>query len=1159
MGKIYDEQTDFTTDTDDNQNQSSAIQPVVGDEKLWENVLNRSPENLRKRTEVLRQAVDDLRYYADYDRGLLLTASTGQTFQVASPISGAYTLQMTDLLGSLWIYPAATPGRHSGGRNLGAVMFTAHGSAWLPYAGTATVNDLTFVATSASTGMRGFADTDSLATGGFSVGANRLHITLSPDPTIAGGIGSISSSVVGTPVTKITIKYGSGTLTSIKNIIDYVAANTTLSRMVRGRSTLSDTAAALAAPPAITNAVFQGGYDAEAHQVRASDLATFFLSSDNYLQEGESLALAFAPGPVERVTGNHGGRRQSLFDAPTSQTGGSTSYVNSPNLFNTGRSPELIPGSIPIGKVVDGLFVFIDGTTVGTSPVALGETPGTIARSGASTTALNNFISALAHQPATDGASLVGFTGGGNWHADSNGSSSGNTITQATLHAAILQVLSQLAAYADSDSGARRIGAEAIDANPSDGNEGLALASGSVRQQLTQLLKTQGSSITPGGVNSRVSEYGHRLHGKGPMEKVFSETGPEDLSGGGAQILRVVLNAPASGSNVLGQIEDPAVVYLQPYWYPVASSDDNLDVVELIEAVDSTHVRLTAMSAGRGAVLLENVLFSDVIYDYFCIVSLQGVTAGSGGSGSGYYFASTFTPSNGRLRLRNLNGSNPNFTGAVFNSGGSSTVTFYRTSIVGNSIGGVRVRSMIPQNLVSADSVYYGSGMIKQAYADQSGNPTHTETPLRSIWNGGALNTIASGTGASTSAPDGSGYVTVGYMTGAGITSGSVGLYLTLSDAGSNTGTFPIVEVVSATSAKIHNPSGGVPLVNVNWVFQRDAARDTNNILFRDDANLLRGIENAHPLDASENHHHDSRYLTIPDAAATYLPIPSAKYTRTVVHAAPVACTLSDSAWGSDLGSLGGVSSTMLYTPTTGAPGTGWKKVASVLRFALQAYYNPRIRPEVDVNFTVRMALPEDATVIDTLSYVAPKGVNSRPSAQPVGQFLMCEGSLVSDGDYLSVHDGTRLMHFIFTTGASHFGGVNIQYYSGDSADLMANRVEYWLRHTNETHQLDIDVVRLASSLSLFNTNPNAGAAGNVSIVPAGDYVSHVTASGFSGGEDGQDPRYYEYQTLVPVAGVPRTAFDGLALTANPASHHLASSPGSTLHVFEVAAVFEQT
>jgi hypothetical protein len=101
MPKIYDEQTDYTAAGDNNQNTAASIQPIAGAENLWPAVLNRTAENLRKRTEVLRQVTDALRYFADYDRVLLCRAEN-TTFTFTNQPDG-YVLAMTG--GPLWVYP----------------------------------------------------------------------------------------------------------------------------------------------------------------------------------------------------------------------------------------------------------------------------------------------------------------------------------------------------------------------------------------------------------------------------------------------------------------------------------------------------------------------------------------------------------------------------------------------------------------------------------------------------------------------------------------------------------------------------------------------------------------------------------------------------------------------------------------------------------------------------------------------------------------------------------------------------------------------------------------------------------------------------------------------------------------------------------------------
>ena len=420
MPKIYDQQTTFKRGGDSGQNNDASIQPIAGGEALWEDPLNRSPGNLRHRTEALRTAVDDLRYYADYDRALILRAdATTFTFTQEDPSGdpGAYRLNMTG--GPLWVIPALTPGTHSGGRPGGARMFVQNGSEWTPYAGTLGASDLSFTASSTHTGMRGYADADNLATeaNGLSLGANRLTITLVADAARVGGVSTMALAVTGTPAVNITITYGTlTTATTINDIITKVNADTTsqgtygLSHLVRASKSASSFGTS--APPAITNAVFQGAYDAEAHQVTLAALDGFFEAQDvatsayfNRLQEGEGLALFFEAGPVERgLSVPKGGRRQSIYDLPNDKEGDNdpnTAPATGWNLFNTGREPEKIPGSVPIGKMKDGRFIFIDGTIVGTTPISLSESDVTMNR--------------LAAQSGTTGASLIGYGGSVNW------------------------------------------------------------------------------------------------------------------------------------------------------------------------------------------------------------------------------------------------------------------------------------------------------------------------------------------------------------------------------------------------------------------------------------------------------------------------------------------------------------------------------------------------------------------------------------------------------------------------------------------------------------------------------------------------------------------------------------------------------------------------
>lgn len=703
MPKIYDEQTDYTAAGDNNQNTAASIQPIAGAENLWQAVLNRTAENLRKRTEVLRQVTDDLRYFADYDRVLLCRAEN-TTFTFANQPDG-YVLAMTG--GPLWVYPALTPGRLSGGRTRGARMFVQNGLNWLPYAGTLGTNDLSFVATAQFTGMRGYEDCEDFDTvgSGFSLGGNRLQITLVANPAVAGGV--ISATVTGSPETLITITYGTLTPTYISQIIAYIASDTTsqgaygLAHMIRGVTTLAAGPASTTVPPAITNAIFQGGYDAEAHQITAAQLTTFFNALDsgvyrNRMQEGESLAISFVAGPVERGTGlMQGGRRQSLFDLPTGRTGTTMDNTPSLNIFNTGREPEKIPGSVPIGKMIDGKFVFIDGTVVGPAAISLGESAITLGR--------------LAATSAPSGASLVGYDGSGPFHADATAAPGPLGATSSLAAGALETVLDAfVAALADAtinQSGARRIGGESLAATVSTGNYAnqLPLSAGSLRQQLNQALNGTYAG-RPVGVNGRVNEWGHTLHNFDPLIKNLAETTPEDLSGGGARFIHGHSNAGPQGTP---GITSPATDLTRPRvlsdvfveklsWSSVGtgSINDNWiydtpfdqalapDPTDMLFLTGTTVAQMTAVRA-RLKTGLRNSFHGVGNESYLLLVYVDG------GSATGWYYLYDIDTAQQALQLVNLDGSQAN----VYSSGVTGVVNIYAGVMIGDEKAGQKLRA----------------------------------------------------------------------------------------------------------------------------------------------------------------------------------------------------------------------------------------------------------------------------------------------------------------------------------------------------------------------------------------------------------------------------------------------------------------------------------
>jgi hypothetical protein len=698
MPKIYDEQIDFKQGGDNGQNTAGSIQPIADAEPLWSVALGRSPENLRKRTEVLRAAIDELRYYADYDRSLVLRSNATFTFIEPDPLGDPGRKILTMSGDDLWIYPTLTPGALSGGRHRGARMFLQVGPSWVPYSGTAGVNDLTFTASAQYTGMRGYADADDFAidVNGVSLGANRLTLTLVADPAVAGGVGTMVATVTGTPKVNITLTYGTLTPTTVNDIIAFVNGDLTsqgtygLAHLIRASTTSLGTGA----PTPFVDGVFQGGYDAEAYKVVLATLSAFFNAMDagtfpNRLREGEGLALSYTPGPVERgVATAKGGRRQSLFDWPSSRIGASSSNVApSPgwNLFNTGREPEKIPGSVPIGKMIDGKFVFIDGTIVDSAPISLGESSITLDR--------------LAATAPVPGAALVSYGGSGPWNADASASANPD-IPAGTVQATLDSVVSDLASEAATDSGTRRVGGEPIAGSVSALNVAQNVTAGSVREQLSQILNATAGLTQGGGVNARVSEYGHVLKGPRPITKDLSvlslpSAGGQRFSGlmtGGTFEL---IAAPARTAR-----EEMMDFLIQPIGgvtlagVPVVLPAESVVIGSAADRLLMTGVNIAARYPFIQALFPTMNTYSQVqpankAFSGCIVVLITGAVA-AGNDGDGYYYFEKCT--NGvtfEIQLKRLDGTAAVFTGTNF---AAAVLVFCNARVVGNNPSSHRER-----------------------------------------------------------------------------------------------------------------------------------------------------------------------------------------------------------------------------------------------------------------------------------------------------------------------------------------------------------------------------------------------------------------------------------------------------------------------------------
>jgi len=665
-----DENVSFKQGSDTGQSDAPSIQPIQAGEKVWIDTDNRPLENLRRRTEILRREAEDQRYLSDYDRALLLRSDA--VFTLTQPVFGQYALTMTG--GTLNVHPALSPRDSTGpGRPTGGRIFVTIPGAFLPFSGTLLVNDLTLTADYTVTGQRGYSDTDDFAVADtFSIGANRITVDLIADPTLVQNV--VTFGITQTPKTKITIRHGTnGGATSLNTLIAAINADLTSqgSYGVANYLRASTTSPGTMAPTDFTNGVLQGSYDSEVHTVTPAQVVLFFSTPDNYLREGEGLAIGYPKGLVEPAVppgvppyGRGGGRRQSTTHYPVDRIGGAVSNTTplvGTNLFNTAREPEKIPYAIPLGMLVGGCFVFIDGTKL-----AVG---GSVSLGGASTVLASLGSTTF----GSSGSSLVGYDGSGLWNNDSGAPTS---IPAGTVNDALDAIVADLAAETATASGARRVGSEGYASTHSAGNLKLDIPAGSVRKAIETLLNAPASATQAGGVAYRVSERGHQMHAYGAIQKDFGEVSPVDISAGGARLIGAQLAAPPSPAYSAGLDRATATAFelLEPLGFDFGGNDV-LNIPETIVGVDAfpntmrlllasyTIARATALAAGLQTAMhnLDGGTITRMLY-----ARITGA-----GAYDGLYIFGGFETGTPSVVLLALDGTPPDFTGIT---GGSLTI-----------------------------------------------------------------------------------------------------------------------------------------------------------------------------------------------------------------------------------------------------------------------------------------------------------------------------------------------------------------------------------------------------------------------------------------------------------------------------------------------------
>lgn len=317
---------------------AESILPLLDGQDLDESNIGRGPENLRQRTEVLRDALFDSMYLQDADRsGLCLSGPGTVAWGGSTTAAGTGVVTLSD---NLYLLPFLTPGN-------------AQTPPVPPVA--SQLGSLTLQRVGVTPGI---VVTSALRT---YYQGNEITVTVVP--------GSVYGIVLVDGFRSIIITATASTMLSTV-ITDLNALQTTIP------STTTIVTAVLAGGAAGTDLLLQtqakqfvsGNVDAEAHTLTPAAFASFFATVGNRLAEGDTLCVAYAantflpsdPTPL-------GGRRQSIPE-------NTNTSIPVGSLFNSRVAPASLVNALPICKVINNRLIFIDGSSLvaGASGITLG-------------------------------------------------------------------------------------------------------------------------------------------------------------------------------------------------------------------------------------------------------------------------------------------------------------------------------------------------------------------------------------------------------------------------------------------------------------------------------------------------------------------------------------------------------------------------------------------------------------------------------------------------------------------------------------------------------------------------------------------------------------------------------------------------------------------
>ena len=341
---------DFETNLDTGERTSNAaIAPFVDGEAASAAILNRSPENLRVRTETLRTFGEDTLYRLDADKWIITGGDQYGVGDAAPSVTWSSTTGKFTISDNIVVQPILGPHDDMG--------------------------------TAVSPDTR----VDSFTVGGYTAtftftsvwhayeGGNTSQLIWEEAPTASIPGGNCVALIEGSPTHILRIRVRDdhiATAAQVASAIGAAGLGAGIYLDFTGTGTVPIDVSTIATKTWNVTKVA----DREMHYITPAVITSFFGGPPgaNDLLDGDSLAI-WHSYMVDPNAGIHGGRRESTPSTVNIGTGTPpNTVVTAAHLFNTRVHPDRIPLGIPLCRRIGDTLIFVDGTCTNTGTVSFG-------------------------------------------------------------------------------------------------------------------------------------------------------------------------------------------------------------------------------------------------------------------------------------------------------------------------------------------------------------------------------------------------------------------------------------------------------------------------------------------------------------------------------------------------------------------------------------------------------------------------------------------------------------------------------------------------------------------------------------------------------------------------------------------------------------------